>query len=96
MSEAHVTAAGIASMVRLTIDIPEEAFSALREERERFAAEMRLAAAVQWYHEGRLSGSKAAQIAGMSRLEFLDELARRRLDVVKVDLNQQREELAVG
>ena len=82
--------------MNLTIDVPEEAFSALRETPERFVAELRLAAAVQWYHEGRISGSKAAQIAGMTRLEFLDELARRKLDVIKVDLDQLREEIGAA
>src|SRR5437588_357757 len=72
-------------MVSLKIDLPEEAFSALRVDPIQFAAELRFAAAVQWYHQGLLSGSKAADIAGMTRLEFLDELARRRLDTVKVD-----------
>ncbi|CAN5346030.1 hypothetical protein BH24GEM3_BH24GEM3_07650 [soil metagenome] len=83
-------------MVKLTIEVPEEAFSALRETPERFAAEMRFAAAVQWYQEGRISGSKAGQIAGMTRLEFLDELARRQLDVIKIDLDALRRELAGG
>ena len=83
-------------MVRLTIEMPEGALSALREAPERFAAEMRFAAAVQWYHQGRISGSKAAQVAGMTRLEFLDELARRRLDVLKVDLDHLRQEAADG
>ena len=83
-------------MVKLTIELPEEAFSALRETPERFAQELRFAAAVQWYPEGKLSGSKAAQIAGLTRLQFLDELARRRLDVIKVDLDQLRRELANG
>lgn len=81
-------------MVRLTIELPEEAFSALRETPERFVAEMRFAAAVQWYHQGLISGSKAAQIAGLTRLEFLDELARRKLDVVRIDLDQLRREVA--
>jgi predicted HTH domain antitoxin len=80
-------------MVKLTIEMPEEALSALREAPERFAAELRLAAAVQWYHEGRISGSKAAQVAGMTRLEFLDELARRKLDVVRIDLERLKKEL---
>ena len=80
-------------MVKLTIEVPEEAFSALREGPERFGAELRFAAAVHWYHEGCLSGSKAALIAGMTRLQFLDELARRKLDVIKVDLDQLRQEL---
>ena len=83
-------------MVHLTIAMPEEALSALREPPERFAAELRFAAAVQWYHQGRISGSKAAQIAGMTRLEFLDELARRKLDVVKVDLDRLREEVGAA
>jgi len=80
-------------VVKLTIELPEEAFSALREAPERFAAEMRFATAAHWYHQGRISGSKAAQIAGLTRLEFLDELARRKLDVIKVDLDQLRREL---
>jgi predicted HTH domain antitoxin len=79
-------------VVSLTIEIPEEALSALRETPERFAAELRFAAAVQWYQQGRISGSKAAQIAGLARLEFLDELARRKLDVIKIDLEELREE----
>lgn len=83
-------------MVNVTIEMPEEAFSALREPPSRFVAELRFAAAVRWYHEGRISGSKAAQIAGMTRLEFLDELARRKLDVVKVDLDELRREVADG
>jgi predicted HTH domain antitoxin len=81
-------------MQNVTISLPEEVFSALRQAPEEFVKEMRFAAAVHWYHEGRISGSKAGQIAGMTRLEFLDELARRRLDVLKVDLNQLRQEVA--
>lgn len=81
-------------MVTLKLQFPEEAFGALRVSPARFAAELRFAAAVQWYHQGLISGSKAGQVAGMSRLEFLDELARRRLDVFKVDLEDLEAELA--
>jgi predicted HTH domain antitoxin len=83
-------------MVSLTIDLPEEAFSALRVDPARFATELRFAAAVQWYHQGLISGSKAAEIAGMTRLVFLDELARRRLDTVKIDLDDLAAELRDG
>ena len=83
-------------MVSLTIDLPEEAFSALRVDRVQFVKELRFAAAVQWYHQGMISGSKAAEIAGMTRLEFLDELARRRLDTVKVDFAELEAELRGG
>jgi len=83
-------------MVSLKIDLPEEAFSALRVDPPHFATELRFAAAVQWYHQGLISGSKAAEIAGMTRLEFLDELARRRLDTVKIDLDDLESELRIG
>jgi hypothetical protein len=63
--------------VKLTIDIPDEALSALRETLDRFATELRFAAAVHWYHQGRLGASMTAQVAGVTRLEFLDKLAPR-------------------
>lgn len=37
---------------------------------------MRLAAAVKWYEMGILSQSKAAEVAGISRSEFLSALVR--------------------
>lgn len=63
-------------MPRLTIDLPEDAFSALRRSPEEFAQEMRLAAAVKWYEIGKISQGKAAELAGLSREAFLDALGR--------------------
>ena len=83
-------------MPTVNVDLPEEAFSALRLSPEEFSREMRLAAAIHWYHQGRLSGSKAAQIAGMTRLEFLDELARLKVDVVVLDESELKRELQGG
>jgi predicted HTH domain antitoxin len=83
-------------VVSLTIDLPDEALSALRIDSNEFAKELRFAAAVQWYHQGLLSGSTAGEIAGMTRLEFLDELARRRLDTVKIDFDDLAAELRRG
>jgi hypothetical protein len=37
---------------------------------------MRLVAAVKWYEMRLISQSRAAEIAGISRREFLDQLAR--------------------
>lgn len=62
--------------VQVTIELPEDVFSALRQEPERFVREMRLAAAVKWYETQQLSQSKAAEIAGISRVEFLEALYR--------------------
>ena len=62
--------------VKLTIGIPESAFSLFQNDPDRFVREMRIAAAVKWYELGRLSQSKAAEIADMSRAEFLETLHR--------------------
>lgn len=83
-------------MHTVTVALPDEVFSALRLAPEEFTREMRPAAAIHWYHQGQISGSKAAQIAGMTRLEFLHELARRKLDVMVVDEDDLKRELARG
>ena len=66
-------------MTTLTINLPEGAFSALRRSPPEVAVEMRIGAAVQWYAEQVVSQEKAAEIAGLSRVEFLDELKRRKV-----------------
>jgi predicted HTH domain antitoxin len=63
-------------MVQMTIEVPEEALSALRRAPEDFAREMRLAAAVKWYELKLLSQERAAAVAGLSRADFLDALGR--------------------
>jgi predicted HTH domain antitoxin len=65
--------------VSLTIDMPETAFSAIRKSPSEFAAEMRLAAAVKWYEMEAISQEKAAQIAGITRADFILALGRFRV-----------------
>lgn len=63
-------------MVRMTFDMPEPALAALRKSPEEFAKEFRLAAAVKWYELRQLSQERAADIAGLSRAEFIAALGR--------------------
>jgi len=62
--------------VAIKIDMPETAFSAIRKSPSEFAAEMCLAAAVKWYEMGVVSQEKAAEIAGLTRADFISSLAR--------------------
>ena len=62
--------------VRISIELDQSVFSALRQDPASFAREMRLAAAAKWYELGLVSQAKAAEIAGLSRAEFLTALAR--------------------
>ncbi|MBS0166209.1 MAG: UPF0175 family protein [Nitrospira sp.] len=80
-------------MTTLTIELPESAFSALRRSPQEFAKEMRIAAAVQWYAQQQISQEKAAEIAGLSRTEFLDELFRRRVPASQVTLQELVKEI---
>ena len=62
--------------VHVNVELPDSAFSALRNTPEDFVKEMRLAAAVKWYEVGMISQSKAAELAGVSRHAFLQALNR--------------------
>lgn len=83
-------------MPRVTLELPEEVFSALRRSPEEFARELRLAAAIYWYERGEVSQEKAARIAGMDRSDFLAALAREKANAFVVDFDDLKRELERG
>jgi len=81
-------------MKTLTIELPENVFSALHADPKEFTRQMRIAAAIKWYELGRISQNKGAEIAGLSRSEFLDTLSNARVGPLQITPEQLREELA--
>ncbi len=61
-------------MTQLTIDVPETAFAAFKQTPAEFVRSMKITALAKWYEDGKISQSKAAEIAGISRQEFLEHL----------------------
>jgi predicted HTH domain antitoxin len=78
-------------MVQVTVNIPDEFLQ--NRDREDFAKQMQLAAAIYWYSRGDISMGKAAELAGLSRPEFLEILAHEKIDVFQVDFQNLEEEL---
>ena len=60
----------------LEIEVPDEVLLGLQKDAKHLAAEMRIAAAVKWYELGQLTQGKAAEVAGLSRAAFINELGR--------------------
>lgn len=78
---------------KLTLEIPEHTFSALRKSPDEFAREILLAALSKWYEQGVISQSKAAEIAMISRKEFLDVLKKNQVSPFQYTAQELENEL---
>ena len=63
-------------MHTLKIPYSEELLLSLKETPEEFEAEARLLLAIKLYEMGRVSTGRAAELAGMGRVEFMFALGR--------------------
>jgi predicted HTH domain antitoxin len=78
----------------VSVQLPETIFSALRKAPDEFVQEMRIAAAAKWYELGEISQGKAAEIAGLSRADFINALSRYQVSVLQYTAEELEQELA--
>jgi predicted HTH domain antitoxin len=82
------------AMRQIVVDVPEKVLLAEKMDEADFARELRTLAAVKLYELGRLSSGRAAELAGMSRVEFLLSLGRYRVFPFEAELRQMEAEHA--
>ncbi len=80
-------------MKTITIEIPEDLPPAVGASDEDVAREARLALAILWYDRGLISQGKGAEIAGLTRAEFIDELGRANVSAIQTSVDELREEM---
>ena len=80
-------------MVTVTFELSEDVLSAVRKAPDHFARELRLAGAVKWYEMGLISQSRAAEISGLSRSEFIAALGRFEVSAFQYSVDEIAEEV---
>ena len=80
-------------MTTITLEFEPASFGTLRLAPQESAREMRIAAAVQWYSQGIISQGKAAELAEITRADFLEELRRRKVSACQSTMEELREEI---
>ena len=80
-------------MSTVFLEIPEEILISLKETPESLTKEIQILAAVKLFELGKLSSGRAAQLAGMSRVEFLTILGRYQVSPFSLTLEQLEQDV---
>ncbi len=71
---------------QIVIDVPEAVLLSEKTDEEAFAREIQMLAAIKLYELGRLSSGRAAELAGMPKVEFLLSLGRYKVFALEAEL----------
>jgi predicted HTH domain antitoxin len=78
-------------MTTITIHCPDEVLISLKQDAQSFQKSLALAAAMKFYELGQLTSGRAAELAGVSRVEFLHRAAEFRVpawDLTEAELQE--------
>jgi predicted HTH domain antitoxin len=78
----------------VSIPYTDDLLLSLKESPEEFEAEARLLLAIKLYEMGRLTTGRAAELAGVGRVEFMFSLGRYGLSPIGVDPEELSQDLA--
>ena len=80
-------------MLELRIPVADDLVLASGRSPEEVEAELRLLLAIKLFELRRLSAGKAAQLAGLPKLGFMDELSRYKVPLINLEDDQILDEL---
>jgi predicted HTH domain antitoxin len=83
-------------MTTVQVALPDDVFSTMHKSPGEVADEMRVAAATIWYAKGLISQGQGAEIAGLSRADFMQTLSDAGVSPFQETLDEVRESLRRG
>ena len=80
-------------MSAVQLEIPEETLISLKTDAESFGQDLKMLAAVKLFELGKLSSGRAAQLAGMTRVEFLLALRHFQVSPLQMTVEELRQDV---
>ncbi len=81
-------------MEKVVLQIPEEVLISLKESPSEFSRNILMLSAVKLYEMGKLSSGRAADLAGVSRISFLQSLSKYSVPIFHVSHDELRQDLS--
>ncbi|HEX8324883.1 MAG TPA: UPF0175 family protein [Tepidisphaeraceae bacterium] len=79
-------------MATVSFELPDTAYATLRRAPDELSSEIRLAAVLFWYSRGVVSQGRAAELAGLTRAQFIEACFRNQVEAIDIDFDELRRE----